>query len=164
MGCDIHLFVQVKTSSEDASHPNWKTVEWGKLFPGLSLDHRNYSVFAFLANVRNYDCCTPLSELKGLPNDLNDNEIIEEYDEAHSASYFTLSELLAFDYDQTFENRRVTKQTGPNTWDGSCIAEKGEGRIVSYRDNLGNEFFDSLKLLQTLGDGESVRIVFFFDN
>lgn len=157
MGCDIFLYVQVKTENK------WKTVDYNKLFDELPLNDRCYSRFAFLAGVRNYDCCTPLSKPKGLPYDLNDESIVEDSDDMISASYFTLSELLDFNYNQTFENRRVEKQIGPNTWDGACITEVGKGKIISYRENLGEGFFDSLKMLQTLGDNDHVRIVFFFD-
>lgn len=157
MGCDIYLYVQVKTGS------GWKTVDYKNLLGELPLNYRCYSRFAFLAGARNYDCCTPLSEPKGLPDDLNDDSIVEQSDDRIKASYFTLSELFAFDYDQTFENRRVTRQTGPNMWDSGCITEVGEGKIISYRENLGEGFFESLKTLQTLGDNDHVRIVFFFD-
>lgn len=157
MGCDIFFYVQVKTGR------GWKTVDYKKLFGELPLNHRCYSCFVFLADMCNYDCCTPLFKPKGLPNDLNDDSIKEESYDMISASYFTLSELLNFDYDQTFENRRIEKQTGQNIWDGACIAEVGEGKIISYRENMGEGFFDSLKTLQTLGDNDCVRIVFFFD-
>lgn len=186
MGCDIHSFAERKRNGK------WEKVEEG--FIELSqfekdcqkkekgnepFDWRSYSMFAFLADVRNYDCCEPLSEPKGFPDDseflnsiydedafygvatTNKQDIEEFY---HSCSYLTLKELLDFDYTKTFWNRRVTKQTGSNSWNGASLAEEGEGEIVSYRDNLGEGFFKELEELKTLGEPENVRVVFYFDS
>lgn len=155
MGCDIHSFVEVKQEG------TWKQVEG--VFP---FDWRNYSVFAFLANVRNYDCCEPISEPRGLPSDVsNDIDFIykDEEDYVHSTSYLTVKELIDFDYDKTFWNRRITRTIG-NFTNGAALAEEGEGKIVTYRENLGEEFFQDLEELKELGEPENVRIVFWFDN
>jgi hypothetical protein len=120
-----------------------------------------------LAGVRNYDRCEPLSEPRDLPEDVS-KEIKKEYEEwgydAHSASYLTIKELICFDYDKKFWNRRVSKQIGPNSWTGTGLAEEGEGEIISYRENLGEGFFDRLEALKSLGEPDDVRIVFWFDN
>lgn len=140
-------------------------------------------MFAFFADVRNYDHCVPLSEPKGLPDDSEYlNEIIDEgygtpmsrsddiYNDGnyHSFSYLTLKELLDFDYEQTFWNRRITKTVrypeGGSYSDGAALAEEGEGQIISYRENLGSMYFTHLKELSELGEPEDVRIVFWFDN
>ena len=111
MGCDIHSF---------AERRNKQTNKWEKVEDAFSLDNydkerlkkdkgenpfdwRSYSMFAFLAGVRNYDHCEQLSEPKGLPDDISD-EVKEEYGEGwdyHSASFLTAKELLDFDYDKT---------------------------------------------------------------
>lgn len=177
MGCDIHSFVEVKQNNK------WNKIDkslfpQGEGFTAEPFNWRSYSIFAFLAGVRNYDHCTPISELKGLPEDSEHlNSTIEDWmgsivtlrkyledDDYHSKSYLTLKELLDFNYDQTFWNRRITKKTGPNSYTGAGIAEKGEGEIISYRDNLGKDFFRELTILKTLGNPENVRIVFWFDN
>lgn len=172
MGCDIHSFAEKKVNNK------WKRVE-EKIFLERTepFGWRSYSMFAFLADVRNYDYCDPISEPKGFPDDsefLNDpseydtsktnKEYLEEDYDYHSHSYLTLKELLDFDYDKTFWNRRITKQTGPNSWNGASLAEEGEGEIISYRENLGKSFFKDLETLKTLGDPEEVRIIFYFDN
>jgi hypothetical protein len=175
MGCDIHSFAEIR---------NKQTNKWEKVGDHFSLDEfdkkyykkekgenpfdwRNYSMFAFLAGVRNYDRCEPLSEPRGLPKDIS-IEVMEEYEklryDAHSASFLTLKELLDFDYEKEFWNRRITKQTSPNSWNGASLAEEGEGEIISYRDNLGEWFFIHLNELKELGEPEDVRIVFWFDN
>ena len=158
MGCDIHSF---------AERRNKQTNKWEKVGEN-PFDWRSYSMFAFLAGVRNYDHCEPLSEPKGLPNDISD-EVKEEYGDGdgwyyHSASFLTAKELLDFDYDKTFWNRRVTKQTSSNSWNGASLAEEREGKVLTYRENLGESFFTHLNELKELGEPEDIRIVFWFDN
>lgn len=75
MGCDIHSIAERKVDGK------WVPIEtdgressWGTFFSRKAeylepFNWRNYSVFAFLAGVRNYDHCEPLSEPKGLPDD-----------------------------------------------------------------------------------------------
>ena len=168
MGCDIHSFAEVKRNSK-----------WEKVNNHFSIDNlmkkyekkdkgynpfywRCYSVFAFLADVRNYDKCKPLSSPKGIPSDVSD-EIKEEYKnwegDAHSSSYLTLRELTEFDYNKTFWNRRIIKNNN-----GATLAEKGEGKIITYKENLGLDFFKHLSELKKLGNIDNVRIVFWFDN
>lgn len=161
MGCDIHSFAEKR---------NKQTNKWEKVEDVFSLDKydkerlkkdkgknpfnwRSYSMFAFLAGVRNYNHYEPLSEPKGLPDDISD-EVKEEYGEGwdyHSASFLTAKELLDFDYDKTF-------------WNGASLAEEGEGKVLTYRENLGEWFFTHLNELKELGEPEDVRIVFWFDN
>jgi hypothetical protein len=98
------------------------------------------------------------------------SELVEDYignfnhrrddisdDNYHSHSYLTLRELIEFDYDKTFWNRRIT-------FTGASLAKEGEGTIISYRENLGEFFFTHLEELKQLGDLDDVRIVFWFDN
>lgn len=195
MGADIHSFAERRENGK------WQKIK-DKIFGEKTsysnltdspFDWRSYSMFAFFADVRNYDHCEPISECKGLPNDseyLNtplekpcgfnygyfDNGIAETEGEYiskdadyHSKSWLTLKELLDFDYDKTFWNRRISRTIyradgsvgGSN---GACLAEEGEGEIVSYRNNLGEGYFKELEVLKTLGKPEDVRIVFWFDN
>jgi len=189
MGCDIHSFAEVK-----------KDNKWVRIKESLFDDGdekttepfglRTYSVFAFLADVRNYDHCEPISEPKGLPDDSeylnsvspyaydsnpmngkpipeNERETIKSdvmQNDYHSYSWLTLKELLDFDYNKTFWNRRVSKQTSPHGWNGAALAEEGEGVIISYKENLGECFFKDIEVLKILGEPENVRIVFWFDN
>lgn len=160
MGTDLFGFVERKLGD------SWVKVDYD-LFP-----IRNYSVYAFLADVRNYDHCEPISEPRGLPED--SPYLNETYDDGWymttrrsdllEGDYFcrtwlTLKELLAFDYDKVFWNRRVTKKEG-NVWNGAALAEEGEGRMISYRDNLGDYYFNTLEDLKKFG--EEVRIIIWF--
>lgn len=169
MGCDIHSFAEVRKDGvwelvEDAIFPYDEfDREWLKKdFSSEPIRDRNYGLFGWLADVRNYSMVTPICEPKGLPRDVSDCVSLESYDwepDGHSHSWLSLKELLEVDYDVTFEDRRVTR--GSN---GAYIADVGEGTIVSLRDHLGNEFFSTLEVLKTLGSPEDVRLVFWFDN
>jgi len=134
-------------------------------------------VFGFLANVRNYSHCTPLGECKGLPEDsevlnapsvydvnTSERDNLLEDGNYHSFSWFTLKELLDFDYEQTFWNRQITRQESPNYFNHAALAEEGEGKVITYREHLGEGFFRDLDILKTLGEPEFVRVVFYFDN
>jgi hypothetical protein len=172
MGCDIHSFAEVKRNNKwEKVNDHFTLDDYDKKYYNKEkgenpFDWRSYSTFAFLAGVRNYDHCKPISEPKGLPYDLSE-EVKQHYEyweyNSHSASYLTAKELLEFDYDKKFWNRRVTKTEG-NCTNGAALAEEGEGRILTYRENLGEWFFKHLEELKTLGEPENVRIVFWFDN
>lgn len=150
---------------------------------------RSYGLFAFLAGVRNYSHCECITgEPRGLPDDSEFlNTLLDEpenfsyggYDHGtattkkeyytkdadyHSHSYITLKEFLDWDYDKIFWDRRVTKQTSHNSWNGASLAEEGEGQMITYREHLGNFFFTHLEDLKALGEPEDVRIIFWFDN
>jgi len=185
MGCDIHSFAEVKRKNKWEKVNDKIFYDYGDKKTTKPFSWRSYSMFAFLAGVRNYDRCTPLSEPKGLPKDsewLNepcDNqemrscsgenpvEIKTNYDDIENdsdylpKSFLTLKELLDFDYEKTFWNRRITRTVG-NRIDGVALAEKGEGVIISYKENLGQGFFDDINELKKLGKPENVRVVFWF--
>ncbi len=150
MGCDIHSFAEVKIKHK------WRKVgdefsldDWSKRYCGKEKEEspfgwRHYSMFAILADVRNSGDYEPISRPKGIPNDIC-GQIKYEYeeweDDAHSASYLSLKELLEFDFEKT-------------------LSPDGD----SYRKILGELFFVHLKELQALGEPEDVRVVFWFDN
>jgi hypothetical protein len=146
VGCDIHTTAQ--------------RLEGGKYIDISGLrpfDNRDYGVFGFLANVRNYSHVPPLAAPRGYPEDYR----VELDWDKHSASWLLVSELTIFDYDRTFEDRRCMKQTGPNSWDGSADAGEGNGKIVTYREFLGPSFFKDLAELVREG---AQRIVFDFNS
>jgi hypothetical protein len=71
-----------------------------------------------------------------------------------------VSELVDFNYDAPMEDRRVTRQTGPNSWNGGCTCEPGEGEQTTFREFLGKAFFEDLEKLKASG---AERVVFWFD-
>lgn len=145
MGCDIHIIAQRREAEE------WKTLD------SAPFGWRSYGMFGFLADVRNYSAVPPIAAQRGLPEDF-DPEAHDVGD--HSYSWLTVEELLAFDYDQPLEDRRVTRQTSTGIWNGGHTAEPGGGEMTTFRAFLGQCFFDDLEQLKAIGAG---RIVFGFD-
>ena len=90
MGCDIHTVVEIKNANG-----NWIGIdEVPKEF-----SDRNYSTFAFLADVRN-SFNTKGFKPKGWPEDMSEisKEMKEKWeDDGHSPSFLTLKELDEFD-------------------------------------------------------------------
>lgn len=193
MGCDIHSFAEVKRNGKWEVVKNCFTLsdfdkKYSKTEKGDEpFENRDYSVFGFLADVRNYSHCECITgSPRGLPDDSEYlNELIRsdysdskqlrsrkvdlenDYD-SHSLSYVTLAELLAFDYDKTFWNRRISRTTynasGGSHTNGAAIAEEGEGETITYREHLGEWFFTHIEDLKAIGEPENVRVVFWFDN
>lgn len=107
MGCDIHVYTERK--QEDGS---WFCCDHFKLnkyygkyenepeyFIEPIYNDRNYSLFATLADVRNYNHIKPIDEPRGLPVDISDGvkkEADHWKDDAHSYSWFLASELFAY--------------------------------------------------------------------
>jgi hypothetical protein len=136
---------------------------------------RDYGLFGFLANVRNYSSCEPLDKPRGLPvgfdlegglavmyeeqsaSDVRIRGMDELATDFHSHSWFLLSELLAFDYEKIFWNRRIKRGIG-----GAAFAEEGEGIHQTYREFLGEDFFGTLEIMKQLGEPDQVRVVFCF--
>jgi len=164
MGCDIHSHIEVREGGKWLEKTNCLPPDSFRPDTPRSepFDWRSYSIFAFLAWVRNYDHCEPISEPRGVPDDMSPwvKESYETWDsDGHNHSWLSLKELLDFDYDKTFWNRRVMKN---NNW--ASLAEEWEGKIISYRDNLMRWYFDELEAMEKLWKPEDVRIVFWFDN
>lgn len=178
MGCDIHSFLEVRKDGK------WEVA--GEVFPlsgfdlewslsrgrGTHTSHpfnwRSYGMFGFLANVRNYSHVPCIQEPTfKIPEDVSPEieGMREEYaGDYHSHSHLTLRQLIEYDYDQKFWDRRVTKQTGPNSWTGAGLAEEREGETIVLRDFLGKHFFEQIEIMKTLGDPDEVRVIFWFDN
>ena len=172
MGCDIHSFAEVRRDGK------WEPS--GAVFPMDQFDQerekrshtrhpfdwRSYGLFGFLAGVRNYSCVPCIQEpTYEIPIDVS-AEVREEFEDAdwHSINVLTLKQLLDYDYEQTFWDRRVTKEVRPGCFDGAALAEEGEGETKKLRDFLGLDFFRDLDVLKSLGGPEDVRIIFGFDN
>lgn len=154
MGCDIH---------SNAERRN-ETGEWVRIPDLAPFDSRCYGTFGFLADVRNYSEVPPIAERRGIPDDVS-KEVAKDYEgwscDAHSASWLSVAELEAFDYDAIMEDRRCTKQTGPNSWNGGSTCEPGEGKQQTFREFLGSYFFVDIEKLKEAG---AERVVFWFDN
>lgn len=106
MGCDIHFYVERKADGkwQEVRFDTWyATYDNEKRWPiTQAYVSRWYDLFARLANVRNYGVrVESISDPRGLPGDTSET-VLAEYEswgaDAHSASYYTLTELLAQDW------------------------------------------------------------------
>jgi len=158
MGTDIHSAVEVFDGTK------WHQIK--NAFPGWEegtttsepFDQRNYGMFAFLADERNYGHVPCLSQPRGWPEDRECYQPADDYDGRWGRSWFLLSELLAFDYDQNFEDRRCMKDG-----DGAADSGPGNGKIVTFRDFLPKLYFRDLEIMKGMSDDPAkVRIVFSF--
>jgi hypothetical protein len=159
MGADIHSFVE---SQDDKGV--WRVVPWphGEWPDEGPFGVRNYGVFGWLADVRNYSAVPVIAPLRGLPEDVTsgvraDRDRMDG--DAHSASWLSVDELLAFDYDAEFEDRRVT--IGNNA---GATAEPGGGKVTTFREFLGGSVMPDLDRLRQLNEQRPTRVVFWFDN
>lgn len=89
MGCDIHLYIEHKNSKGE-----WEEFKVDKrLLP----DDRNYILFAFLANVRNYSSSIvePQFANRGIPEDtsMSREETEDFFMGDHSFTYAYLNEI-----------------------------------------------------------------------
>jgi len=146
MGCDIHLFVEVK--GKDGKWRIRRKSEEVKIGDSFSYKRslfdpgRNYDLFAILANVRNGfgfagvktgDGFIPMSKPKGIPDDASDYYMkkAEDYGcDGHSHSWHTLKDLLEFPWKDktatiqgvvdlaTYEKWKAEGTLFPTSWCG----------------------------------------------
>ena len=94
MGCDIHLRLEklnIKTNTWVDCNLYDKHGQIVEPYTG-----RNYSLFAYLAGVRNNDDVDPIAEHRGFPNNASNlsTEWMEDWNcDMHSITYYTLAEL-----------------------------------------------------------------------
>lgn len=107
MGCDIHIMTEYRKTVNDKQKwvncDNWRPNPYYgefedetklELYPIFS--DRNYELFSFLADVRNYGNNPSFGFDRGIPDDASP-ETIDEYkgwgEDAHTHGYCTLKEL-----------------------------------------------------------------------
>lgn len=135
MGTDIHMFVEKQ---------NTKTKEWELITQKGELDWlywgRNYDLFAILADVRNDknlpgvvtgDGFTPIASPKGMPSDASEmyRQLREDWEGVgHSDSFFTVSELIAFEW----QAQKTIKRSYFNEEDYRIYLQQGS--VESIKD------------------------------
>lgn len=199
MGCDIHIYCEHR--QEYRGKKEWQSADFFMVDSHRDYnvveiyDGRSYDLFAILANVRNRSWITPIDEPRGVPKD-SCPQIMQEYvdwlGDAHSASYFTLRELM-----NNREKYRVVKRSGiisnkqneelkngitPNCWSQStnapdCVYAEWEDDV----DILGwliDPMIERARIVYRIYDfykqeevdkrineiADDFRIVFWFDN
>lgn len=140
--------------------------KWEKVPDMEPFDWRDYGLYGWLADVRNYSAIPPIAEQRWIPDDASP-EVREEFDAdwergCYGASWLSVRELADFDYSQELNDRRITRQTGPNAFDSGATGSPEEGTITTYRKFLGDAFMRDLESLQELGNPDRVRVVFWF--
>lgn len=131
MGADIHGVLQ-----ESFDGKAWHTIS------GIE-DDRNYTLFAALADVRNYSGVTPISEPRGLPEGF-EGEVGDVYASTgtwmgdHSYSWLTIDELVNWDgWDQECHESILRDYTSVFLkwldWaDAKTEFYKGKGRRIVF--------------------------------
>jgi len=141
MGCDIHTYTEVKKDGKWVMVSPYFTPECigGHVYEARgAFDARNYRLFGILAGVRSGGPCMT-KEPRGFPADASDS-VKFEYEhwgpDAHTPSYVTLAELVAY------------------RWDRSYVGDL----VLTHVDDL-KEWVTNGKF-----DYDDVRVVFWFDN
>lgn len=162
MCCDIHSFAEVRKNGKWEKVGDvfplgdWSRNYFKKDFGDRPINWRDYSLYGWLADVRNYSCVPAISQPRGIPDDVSPEvaqEINNWADDGHSHSWLSLSELLAVDYEKVLNPRN-----------GAAFADEGEGMHITLREHLSERYFRVLETLKTLGSPDDVRIVFWFDS
>jgi len=186
MGCDIHAALEIRIDGrwQAVMRPNkwWspESKDEPKETAGLDFD-RNYSAFAILANVRNGvgfagvdtgDGFVPISDPRGLPDDISPEARDTGCTGDHSDSWVTLAEVLAYDWTrqttrrgwvsaETFEewDRMKKWEPRPKGWSGGIsgpriehVTEQEMRRRVYavMKDARGPEWNDAITRLRAL--------------
>lgn len=143
MGCDIHAIIEVKTHIFNDDYFSWKVADE----PYIS---RNYSLFTFLAGVRDTGEIEPISEPKGIPRN--------EYGE-YKVSSLTTAYL------------KVWKANGhSHSWLSLAEMKSAGRRIPVSLFYLADPYYKlvyrmvAIQAFNNIESDEDIRLVFFFDN
>lgn len=108
MGCDIHFYVERNVGRKWQSCDTWDVEKESKdpfvPYEKSFYNNRNYRLFSILAGIRNSHNFLPIDSPRGLPPGCS--PVIKATSKSwgvdgHSHSYFTIKELLEFDWTQT---------------------------------------------------------------
>lgn len=159
MGADIHSMAEVKWEDkwEEVNESIWpypyfradlKVGYWNVPYAPKPLTLRNYTMFALLADVRNYYGITPISSLRGVPEDASQGwkDYVKKWGvDLHSHTWYTHKELK--EYRDSLPAR------------GNVEFSDG---IKSYEALFGKMFDEMLAPLEDIS--YPVRYVMAFDN
>lgn len=182
MGCDIHLYVEKRVDGKWATADKWTHSEYDTENPDsrtVSYEDswytgRNYELFSVLAGVRNRYDIIPISEPRGIPDDVSP-ELKQGYNDCYeqSGSWLTLAEILSYDWTQSFiesgyisvldffrwesYNRKYGER--PNSWcqdvGGGNTKKISEDAMRKMISDIGKETKDdrnTRKILESMED------------
>ncbi len=116
MGCDIHICLEEKVGECWIMHPN------------CPRPHRDYDLFALIANVRNKTGLVPYSHPRGLPPDISSGA--REYFNSMKADAHSASWLTVLEFKEAVSKHPYAKAIlGPFEW------VEHEDRLVFWFDN-----------------------------
>jgi hypothetical protein len=94
VGCDIHIYMERMIYTGTGTTRAWELAATEE----ACFDHRNYALFGVLAGVRGDG--PPISLPRGLPADCSQpvREQLEDFHNRHSHTWFTLKDLLEYDW------------------------------------------------------------------
>ena len=121
MGCDIHLYVEKLVGGRWVTADCWtRTQGWLEVpFPKGFYEGRRYELFAILADVRNDYQAIPIDSPRGLPSDccVEVKECrTDTGSDGHSDSWFTVQELLDYDWTQELRYNKVVSAVNYYQW------------------------------------------------
>lgn len=200
MGCDIHTHVEIQQHVN--GEEKWCCADYFKLnryFDGIDesekeyetveiCGNRNYSLFAVLADVRNYGDTASISKPKGIPDD-SCEQIKKDFEywdcDAHSASYFTLKELMEWQktapplkysgYISPEASNKLDKGILPECWcqftnQSDWVRREWEEKntvlepVIESLIQRGKELYLWFNDEQIEEHADKMRFVFWFDN
>jgi hypothetical protein len=137
MGTDAHVFLEVMIDGKWHCHS----------IPDTS---RNYTLFAIMADVRNYDKLDVIVQPKGLPEDLS--TVVQKYanywnDSSHSHSWFDYAEIQIL-YEQCHKHGIYSIFDIEYEWLGYLFGNR----------------WNSIESAQMFNGIQDVRMVFWFDS
>lgn len=149
MGCDINAAVEYRTGADQpwqcAQFPDklYGQYDWhDKPFTFECDFSRDYDLFAILGNVRNGsgfagiktgEGFEPMSDDRGVPDDISD-EASEVLSNEHSATWVTLAEILAYDWDRSTGHNGVVDAVEFASWD---VMKQWDPAPSSYSGDVG---------------------------
>lgn len=184
MGCDINMYAETKnftTGKWEKVGAIWQS-EYSVEMTDQIYQDRDYELFGLLAGVRGTSGHWPIVNDRKFefPTDISNDikSLFDEWiDDNYKPCYYTLKELLSYDWDKHFLMTKMVdrkdaiyclvNKTLPETW---CIpAEWGENTdyidfswLHPYKEL--SFYKQTIPRLIELGDPENVRIVFWFNN
>jgi hypothetical protein len=115
MGCDIHLYAEVRRDGTWHTADTWSEDGgfWHVPYEKSFYSDRNYDLFAILADVRNGrgfagvrtgEGFVPMASPRGVPEDASPEyrRVVEQWSgDGHSHSWHTVEDVMAYDWTQT---------------------------------------------------------------
>lgn len=167
--CFLEVFDEKIGKWEHVYNPNkhHEELHYDEFFTEIDRE----SLFFFFQDLENQQKAVLFTKWKGLPNDVSNyvikeyNHLVEEVQFCNSVSYFHFNDLLDFDYDSTFNLYKLPKWEYKNfkeySYEDKLINKQKQ---ISFRNYLGNSFFEDLNFIKQFEHYGKCRIIYFADS